>query len=221
VIGFSDAREGAAWFYSQLIPAEANAHAVDRCLLLVAALGASPDFTGATPELLPAGQPVSPHPPPGFLLIHPISRGLGKSLSPDWVLALAERLAPQPILIVGRSPDWKLQTNPRAGVFDLINRTSLLELIWLLRLAGFVLSVVSGPMHLASALGRPLLGVHTWSDPRRVGPYHPHAWIWKAGQIIRRHQVDDALSVQSRAPGDADIDPIADLVTRELDRPSP
>ncbi|MEI7776466.1 MAG: hypothetical protein WCK17_17020, partial [Verrucomicrobiota bacterium] len=30
-----------------------------------------------------------------------------------------------------------------------------------------------------------LLAIHTWSDPRKVGPFHPLAWVWKDGKIGR------------------------------------
>jgi hypothetical protein len=68
---------------------------------------------------------------------------------------------------------------------DLINRTSLLQLIWLIRVAHFVISVDSGPMHVAAALTDRVVSIHTWTDPRRVGPYNPNAWVWKNGQLCR------------------------------------
>jgi hypothetical protein len=69
---------------------------------------------------------------------------------------------------------------------DLCGKTSLDGLIGILRGARFVVSVDSGPMHLAAAVGTPLLGIHTWSDPRRVGPYSDDAWIWQGGEIRRQ-----------------------------------
>src|SRR5207244_10616905 len=68
---------------------------------------------------------------------------------------------------------------------DLTNQTSLLQLIWLIRAAHFIVSVDSGPMHIAAALTDRLLSIHTWTDPRRVGPYNPNAWVWKNGQLCR------------------------------------
>ena len=40
-------------------------------------------------------------------------------------------------------------------------------------------------MHIAAALKSQLLSVHTWTDPRRVGPFNPDALIWKNGVILR------------------------------------
>jgi ADP-heptose:LPS heptosyltransferase len=42
-------------------------------------------------------------------------------------------------------------------------------------------------MHLAAAIGRPLLSIHTWSDPRKVGPFSENAWIWQGGEIRRQN----------------------------------
>ena len=52
---------------------------------------------------------------------------------------------------------------------NLLNHTSLLQLVWLMRHARFTISVDSGPMHIASALNDRLISIHTWSDPRKVG----------------------------------------------------
>jgi hypothetical protein len=40
-------------------------------------------------------------------------------------------------------------------------------------------------MHIAAALTGNLLSIHTWSDPHRIGPYNPDAWVWKHGQLAR------------------------------------
>jgi ADP-heptose:LPS heptosyltransferase len=41
-------------------------------------------------------------------------------------------------------------------------------------------------MHIAAAVNDRTLGLYTWSDPRKVGPYNPKAWAWKAGRIAHR-----------------------------------
>ena len=38
-------------------------------------------------------------------------------------------------------------------------------------------------MHIAAALSARLLSIHTWTDPRRVGPYNADAWIWRNGDL--------------------------------------
>ena len=95
---------------------------------------------------------------------------------------ICEALMPVPVVVAGRADaDLALPSN---GIN--LRRMSLTELIWLIRRAAFTVSVDSGPMHIASAITSRLLGIHTWSDPRRVGPYNLEAWIWKAKQIVHR-----------------------------------
>jgi ADP-heptose:LPS heptosyltransferase len=206
VIGLSDAREGASFFYHQTIGVDASAHAVDRYLAMAHALGAETDEVEFP---LPQGsEPQLENPlPQNFTLVHPYSRGTGKSLDGTTLQALCDGLGPRPVVLVGRTRDETKITG--AHIVSLLNRTSLGELLWLLRRASFIVSVDSGPMHLAAALQpERTLGIHTWSDPRRVGPYDARAWLWKAGRIAHRGDfsseeatahvpftVDDARSV--------------------------
>lgn len=54
---------------------------------------------------------------------------------------------------------------------DVAPQTSLRELAWLLRSARLVIGGDTGPLHLAAALGTPLVGLYGPTDPRRNGPY--------------------------------------------------
>src|SRR5581483_117433 len=117
-----------------------------------------------------------------FLLLHPFSRGADKSLAKADVERLCELLAPIRIVLAGRS---EIKLTPQKNCIDLLNKTSLVELIRLIRRAHFAVSVDSGPMHIASAITPKLLGIHTWTNPRIVGPYQPDAFVWKNAQIKR------------------------------------
>jgi len=63
--------------------------------------------------------------------------------------------------------------------------------------------VDSGPMHLAAALGTPLLSIHTWSDPRSVGPFSEDAWIWQGGEIRRQSLIATPLPEKPYTAHDA------------------
>jgi len=52
--------------------------------------------------------------------------------------------------------------------------TNLTELIALIRRSRLVVSGDSGPLHLASALGIPVVGLYGPTDPLRNGPWNPH-----------------------------------------------
>ena len=97
--------------------------------------------------------------------------------------------APTRVVVVGQS---YRKIDPPANCVELTNQTSLLQLIWLIRVAGFIVSVDSGPMHIAAAVTHRLVSIHAWTDPRRVGPYNPDAWIWKNGQLLRVSELKTA-----------------------------
>ena len=178
--GTSDSREGARFFHDHVVsvpPRTAPVHAVQRYLSLVEALGC--DTSGSLEWKLPAAE-LPPGLPPEYVVLHPYSRGAGKSLAAAEVAAFCEALAPMPVVIAGRADEKP----PEGGsVVNLLNRTTLPELCELLRRARFVISVDSGPMHIAAALNPRLLSIHTWSDPRKVGPCSPGAWVWKDGRV--------------------------------------
>ena len=54
---------------------------------------------------------------------------------------------------------------------DLIGRTSLKQLLAILKRATVLLCPDSGPAHMATAVGTPVVGLYATSDPRRTGPY--------------------------------------------------
>jgi ADP-heptose:LPS heptosyltransferase len=92
-----------------------------------------------------------------------------------------------------------------------------LQLIWLLRHASFVISVDSGPMHIAAALTTNLISIHTWTDPRRVGPYNDAAFIWKNGTVVRVSDLDSANIVgKGRLFRPEDVPAVADLAMSVL-----
>jgi heptosyltransferase-1 len=185
VLGLADAREGARFFYQKIAPVTSAQHAVMRYLALASLAGAN--ISGAVEFRLPQGRPIPdfelPH---QFVVLHPFSRGTGKSLDEAEIYRLTAALAPIPIIIVGKTES---QVSFARNAASLVNLTDLEQLIWLLRKAAFVISVDSGPMHLAAAVSREILSIHFWSDPRKVGPFRPDAWIWQDNQILRKGEL--------------------------------
>jgi len=211
-LGLSDAREGARFFYDRTAPVNRDSHAVDRYLNLAALLGL--EITGPLEWKLPAGTPpacietyLGQQEP--FILLHPFSRGKGKSLSRKETEVFC-RAVPFRVVVAGRTDEAPLTALP--NVINLLNQTSISELIWLIRQARFVVSVDSGPMHIAAALQKPLLSIHTWSDPARVGPYHPEAWVLQDNTIFRMRQIGEPAESRLPAPG---IEAVAAFVIKE------
>lgn len=189
VAGFRRSREGAALLYHRRVevPGWDRRHAVDRNLALARALGApSGEPVFALPRgARPAGLPELAGP----VLLHPFSRGLGKSLSAEETRELCSLLAPRPVLLVG-SPGASSAAVWPDNVVDLLGKTSLSELVHLLRLAAWTVSVDSGPMHLAAGISPRVLSIHTWSNPAMVGPWPADAWIWRESRLVRVGELD-------------------------------
>lgn len=182
VVGLDDAREGARFFYKKCVRTTSGEHSVRRYLRCLPLLGIPEPET--CEFFLPSGR--SPSLPADYIVLHPFARGAGKSMEPGTIREFVKEYlvrSKKRIVIVGmgEAPD-----SLPAQVINLVGKTSLAELIGVLRGARFVVSVDSGPMHLAAAVGAPLLGIHTWSDPRLVGPFRENAWIWQGGEICRQ-----------------------------------
>ncbi|MBL9132447.1 MAG: glycosyltransferase family 9 protein [Verrucomicrobiaceae bacterium] len=191
IIGLSDAREGARHFYSQIVPVDAAAHAVDRYLEMPRAFGIRIEPQDITFDLAEGSRPTTADLDwSNSVAVHPWSRGEGKSLSDEALDALCDALAPRTVILVGMHGGAHVPQG--LHIRDLSNQTSLAELVWIMRHAGSVISVDSGPMHIAAAVNPRTLGLHTWSDPRKVGPYPASAEVWKAGRIAKRGQFTTA-----------------------------
>jgi lipopolysaccharide heptosyltransferase I len=165
-------------------------HAVDRALSLLDPLGVPPapaDFGGA--KLLPAvPEPVRErllaHPEP-FVLLHPGAGWGNKRYPPAWWGEVARRLRAEPGI-----PTW-IAVAPgeeglaaevvtaAAGAAVAVPAPDLAALAALSRQARLVLGGDSGPLHLAHALGAPVLMLMGPTDPERNGPYGaPERALW-------------------------------------------
>jgi lipopolysaccharide heptosyltransferase I len=209
VIGLDDAREGARLFYHETVSMEGCIHAVDRYLALTRKVTGLPG--GQIEWPLPEGKEPSAFAgrDAPFVVLHPFSRGDGKSLSEEQVAAFCERLAPVQVVIAGRTEQRAARL---ANVTDLLNATDLQELIWLLRHARFVVSVDSGPMHIAAAVTDRLVSIHMWSDPAKVGPYRADAWVWQNGRLFQQSDRENAAMHREAA----NIADLAEFVMKQL-----
>ncbi len=182
--GFENAREGARLAYSHRIPVPSmDHHAVDRYLWLGDLLGfdkAAPDFSIHLPPnaahdaaatlshadlvgrplalLLPGTAWETKHwRVEGFAAVarHLLDRGFGVAI------AGAGRDRPRCAAVAAACP----------GAVDICGRTSLATLAALMRRAAICVTNDSGPMHLAVALGVPVVSAFGPTSPLRTGPY--------------------------------------------------
>jgi lipopolysaccharide heptosyltransferase I len=203
-VGLSTAREGATWFYTDLVAVTDFDlfHAVDRYWLVAKALGCGDGPKGFHLPVEASAQ----HWATGLLREHPRpwvamavgSRWLTKRWPPEHFAQLA-RWAQEDfggtVLLVGGQDETALAQSTAAllrGPWrDLTGRTTLSQLVAVLAQVDVLVSNDSGPLHVATALGRPVVAPYTCTSIRRNGPYGAEAnavetRVWCQGSYRKR-----------------------------------
>ena len=94
---------------------------------------------------------------------------------------LADRLTEEGLtpVFVGTRADQQAAVSARneatKTTYSVVGRTDLLTLSSILAGAAVVVSGDSGPLHLATAVGTPVVGLYGPTDPETTGPYGPRA----------------------------------------------
>jgi heptosyltransferase I len=176
-IGFANAREFAPIFYTHRVPIDtAEQHAIDRYLSVAETLGCgrepvefhfatNEDDRGYVSRLLKESGP--------YAVLLPGTNWETKRWPVEHFGALVEPLRERFGLrtVVAGSDDDKSLAALIAGAHDLTGSTTLRQLVALLEGARVVVANDSGPMHIAAALGRPLVTPYGPTSPIRTGPY--------------------------------------------------
>ncbi len=186
VLGPTWAPEGAALLYHERVPAPrpGEAHAVARAVALAQALARAAGAAGTeglapppAPRLPPALR-APPRPTRTVVLLPGAGKPANRPL-PETLAAVADRLAEQEptleVVLVGGSADRaaaaavadrcrRARPRDRCGALDLVHSARLLAG------ASLVVGGDTGPLHLARALGRPVLALFGAADPARTGP---------------------------------------------------
>ena len=183
-VGPAWAREGAPRFYDAQ-PAKAagpRRHAVDEAMdvvNLVAPGGAAPP----EPELVFPETESDAEPGP-HVAFAPFSRWDTKDWPIEKFAELGKRLAMEMgcrIRIVGgrdnEAAGEALANQIGEGARNLCGKTDLPGLCTLLKSMDLLVTVDSGPMHWADALGVPLVAIFGATDPARTGPYRQLAHV--------------------------------------------
>ncbi len=87
---------------------------------------------------------------------------------------LRDRLQASVVLTGGNSAlekEYARIISEQAAATDLVGRTSLKQLFALIAAADVVVCPDSGPAHMATAAGTPVIGLYATSNPDRTGPY--------------------------------------------------
>ncbi len=210
-VGFAGARELGWLFYNERIRAcNGVVHAVDRNYLFAGPLGFAhvpPTFAlpidasarrSARGLLTDAGvQPGSP-----YAVLVPGSTWASKRWPADRFARVAERLHDGGLgcVLIGSPGERAVAAAVReataAPLADLVGQTGLKEAMALLEGAAAVVTNDSGPMHLAAALGRPMVAIFGPTDPARTGPYRrPDAVVRAVDDSRHRFRHDDGSAM--------------------------
>lgn len=178
-IGFREAREGSTMFYTHRVAGGKAIHAVDRYLKIAEHLGCSLSEVCFPFPPLENASSLTLHSPTftaddTFAVLVPGARWRTKRWPPEKFAQVAS-LLPIRTLIIGSRSDQSIAETivsfSRGKATSLAGMTNLKELIGIMKKARFVLSNDSGPMHIAAALGVPVVALFGPTDPQRTGPY--------------------------------------------------
>ncbi|MDD3581223.1 MAG: lipopolysaccharide heptosyltransferase II [Desulfobacca sp.] len=182
-VGYDRTREGSYLVLNErLAPFEREAHAVWRYLHLAEYLGAAPApprfrlplTEGSGPWLAPLWEDRSRP----LAVLHPGARWPTKYWPEARFAALADRLVRDwqvRVVFTGGIGDRpliaRIKARMQTAALDLSGHTSLLELARLYQQADLAVTTDTGPMHLAAALGTPVVALFGPTAPWRTGPF--------------------------------------------------
>jgi 3-deoxy-D-manno-octulosonic-acid transferase/heptosyltransferase-1 len=196
-LGYDSMQELSGLFYSEKIPEDMKKHAVDRYLDFLHYLGANveaPEFA------IPIGKDRQTHVASilqaegidiekPFVAVSPVALWETKLWQDEKFARLCDRIVGElniPVIITGSAHEKPytesiIKEAKTAKVVNLAGQTTLKDLACLYRQAAVVVTTDSGPMHIATAVGTPVVALFGPTDPRRTGPYGPgHTVISKA-----------------------------------------
>ncbi|MDW8307822.1 MAG: lipopolysaccharide heptosyltransferase II [Verrucomicrobiales bacterium] len=184
LVGLDEPREGARGFYDIIVPRPSfHTHAVDwyRAVLPALGLPADGDFVWLPPRADVAASIRQRWQTDAarWIALQPGARWDNKRWPVGHFAELVRRLAAEfphaRVVILGGADDAALAARIAGAAPDrclnLAGQTTLPELVEWLRLVSVLVTNDTGPMHIAAALGTPLVALFGPTEPRRTGPY--------------------------------------------------
>lgn len=170
----------------QVAPAKrgpGNIHAVDRYLLIADylecpplpvsfPLGRDDANRRAVDALLAPAPSVAEQAARGRLIaVNPSARWPTKLWGDENFRALLGQLPRDRVVLTGSNSEAAHVTAIASDCLNLAGKTSVMELVELLRRCAVLVTGDSGPMHLAAAVGTPVVAIFGPTDPVLTGPY--------------------------------------------------
>lgn len=175
-VGRADARELSRLAYQRTVAlppgGKGRSHAVDILLQFLPQFELAPELCGRLTFSLEPRADLLGH-ERDMLLVFPTSRRAEKNWQGYTALTqrMLERYPDKILCWVGHLPCTPPAAWTAPQFINLTGKTLLLEVVSLIERAKFIVSNDSGPMHLAAAMGKPLVAIFGPTDPLRFGPY--------------------------------------------------
>ncbi|QKT03222.1 glycosyltransferase family 9 protein [Ectothiorhodospiraceae bacterium 2226] len=193
-LGFDRARakDGHTWVTNARIAGQPRQHVVDGFFGFLEALGLPERELRWDLPIPPAARAFAEQHLPGTqptLIISPCSSVRARNFrnwSAEGYAAVADYAAEKlgmRVVLTGGPTDLERDYAAAIGrlakqpPIDLIGQTSLKELLAVLERATALVSPDSGPAHMATAVGTPVIGLYVTSNPDRTGPYLSREWV--------------------------------------------
>ncbi|HZF25460.1 MAG TPA: glycosyltransferase family 9 protein [Steroidobacteraceae bacterium] len=165
------------------------------------------------------------------LVISPCSSHARRNWRAEYYAAVADHAATahaMRVVVVGgpskteRKMGQEIERHVRQPVINTVGRDTLQQLLALLQRADVLLSPDSGPVHMASAVGIPVIGLYAATNPERSGPYLSRSWCVSkydeaARKYLGRPASEIAWTTKIERPGVMDLITPADVI-RKLDK---
>jgi heptosyltransferase I len=182
------ARELQWWFTNARIAPAANEHVLDSFMGFARACGIEPgaprwDVNLPADALEYARGIVTDERP--TLVVSPCSSHTARNWPAERYAAVADYAAHvhhmRVVLVGGRSVieaemGARIAAAMRFAVVNQIGKDTLPELLGLLSQSTVLLSPDSGPAHMATMVGLPVIGLYAATNPARAGPYYSRQW---------------------------------------------
>jgi heptosyltransferase I len=173
-------------------------------------------------RVIPAGEPT--------LVLSPCSSHELRNWSPERYAAVADHAVAHHglrVLICGGRSPLEQAYGARIGELmqhrstNLVGQDTLPEFLATIARASAILTPDSGPAHMATTVGTPVLGVYAATNPARSGPYYSREWCVDrfdaaARRFLGRPAADLPWPTKIERPGVMDLVGVED-VTERLD----
>jgi len=174
-IGLKSSREGSRLCYNELVDDQAR-HAVDRYAAACGKLSGSCPVPGDYLKLKEIHQLPAPLERNGYILLHPYSQRDEKCWPWRCYTDLVSEFPEETFVLVGKGEWFPCHGN---NVIDVRNTTDLDGLVHLIGGSKGMISTDSGPLHIAAAFAKPVVGIYGASLPERTRPRGRQAtYLW-------------------------------------------